>query len=177
MSSAAEHGPAGSPYDWYQRAMSLLASGNPDAAIQLLQRLREDDPTSRSVLEAYARASFDGRHLEQAADAFAELLERAPDDDYAHYGLGLCRWRQQRFIAARDHLAMAFVMRPDRSEYGQALAQVRATLRAREADGLPLEGPLGPFGAMDGLRIEERERSEPSDEMDRADDRDPGERP
>lgn len=156
MSSAAEHGPAGSPYDWYQRAMALLASGNPDAALQLLTRLRDDDPSSRSVLEAYARALFDGRHLDQAADAFAELLERAPDDDYAHYGLGLCRWRQQRFLDARDHLAMAFVMRPDRSEYGQALAQVRATLRARIADDLPLEGPLGPYGVMDVLRVDER---------------------
>ena len=53
---------------------------------------------------------------------------------------------------------MAFVMRPDRSEYGSALAQVRATLRARIADQLPLEGPLGPYGAMDAIEIEIQDR-------------------
>lgn len=149
MATVPEHQPAGTPYDWYQRAMALLASGNPDAALQLLRRLREVDPSSRSVLEATARALFDGRHYEEAAQAFASVLELAPDDDYAHYGLGLALWRQQRFVAARDHLAMAFVMRPHRSEYGDALRQVKATLRARVADGLPLEGPLGSSSRVD----------------------------
>ena len=37
---------------------------------------------------------------------------------------------------------MAFVMRPDRSEYGKALGQVRATLRARADGGLPPNGPI-----------------------------------
>ena len=153
MATAPEQQPAGSPYDWYQRAMALLDGGNPDAALQLLHRLREFDPHSRSVLEATARALFDSRRYDEAVEAFAAILELAPDDDYAHYGMGLSLWRQQRFLAARDHLAMAFVMRPDRSEYGDALSQVKATLRARIADGLPLEGPLGPYGAMDGIEI------------------------
>jgi hypothetical protein len=39
---------------------------------------------------------------------------------------------------------MAFVMRPQRAEYGQALGQVKASLRARVADGLPLNGPVNP---------------------------------
>jgi hypothetical protein len=51
-------------------------------------------------------------------------------------------WRLQEFTLARDELAMAFVMRPDRSEYGKALGQVRATLRARIDAGLPLNGPI-----------------------------------
>ena len=46
------------------------------------------------------------------------------------------------FAEARDHLAMAFVMRPDQSEYGSALSQVKATLRARALAGLPLAGPI-----------------------------------
>ena len=134
--------PEGSPYDWYKRAVSLLDSGNPDAAAVLLQRLREVDPGSTSVLEAHARALFDGRRYEEAAEAFTELVERSPAEDYAHYGLGMALWRLQRFPLARDHLAMAFVMRPERSEYGQALSQVKATLRSRALDGLPLEGPI-----------------------------------
>jgi Flp pilus assembly protein TadD len=134
--------PDGSPYDWYRRAIDLLEAGNADAAAVLLSRLRDVDPTSTSVLEAHARALFDGRRYADAAAAFSELVERSPAEDYAHYGLGMSLWRLQRFPQARDHLAMAFVMRPERAEYGAALTQVKATLRARGLTGLPLEGPI-----------------------------------
>jgi predicted Zn-dependent protease len=134
--------PDGSPYDWYRRAIGLLETGNPDAAAVLLARLREVDPMSTSVLEAHARALFDGRRYEEAAAAFGDLVERSPSEDYAHYGLGMSLWRLQQFPLARDHLAMAFVMRPERADYGQALSQVKATLRSRAESGLPLEGPI-----------------------------------
>lgn len=134
--------PDGTPYDWYQRAVRLLDTGNSDAAAVLLERLRAVDPTSASVLEALARALFDTGRYSEAAEAFAELVERSPAEDYGHYGLGMSLWRLQRFPEARDHLAMAFVMRPERSDYGAALSQVRATLRARSLAGLPLEGPI-----------------------------------
>lgn len=134
--------PEGGPYDWYRRAVDLLERGNADAATVLLARLREVDPRSTSVLEAHARALFDSRRFAESAEAFTELVERSPAEDYGHYGLGMCLWRLQRFPEARDHLAMAFVMRPQRSEYGDALRQVKATLRARALDGLPLEGPI-----------------------------------
>ncbi len=143
-SGSAYGDPQGSPYDWYQRATSLLDAGDSDAAAVLLARLRTVDPDSTSVLEALARALFTSRRYSEAADAFAELADRSPADDYAHYGLGMSLWRLQRFPQARDELAMAFVMRPDRSEYGSALSQVKATLRARSEGGLPLEGPLNP---------------------------------
>jgi hypothetical protein len=59
-------------------------------------------------------------------------------------------WRTQRFIKARDHLAMAMVMRPERTEYANALSQVKATLRARVEAGLPLEGAIqADFGSAD----------------------------
>jgi Flp pilus assembly protein TadD len=133
-----------SSYDWYQQATALLEAGNPDAALVALTKLREAEPESTAVLEAYARALFDGRRYDQAVEAFGELVERAPAEDYAHYGLGMSLWRVQRFPEARDHLAMAFVMRPDRPEYGDALAQVKATLRARALADLPPAGPIRP---------------------------------
>lgn len=136
--------PEGSPYDWYRRAVALLDSGNPDAAEVLLARLRVVDPASNSVLEAHARALFDSRRFDEAVVAFRDLADRHPDEDYAHYGLGMSLWRLQRFPAARDHLALAAVMRPARGDYAQALAQVQATLRARAEAGLPLEGPVSP---------------------------------
>ena len=143
--AAFEHGdPQGSPYDWYQRAIALLDGGNADAALQLLKRLLAIEPMSASVHEAHARALFDARRYAEAVAAFEALIAIAPDSDYGHFGLGMALWRVQEFVRARDELAMAFVMRPQRSEYGDALAQVKATLRARIADGLPLNGPVQP---------------------------------
>lgn len=136
--------PEGSPYDWYRRAEALLSQGSPEAAAVLLERLRAIDPESPSILEAWARAQFDSRRFGEAAEAFARLTERQPDNDYAHYGLGLALWRLQRFPEARDHLAMAAVMSPGHAEYASALGQVQATLRARADAGLPLEGPVTP---------------------------------
>ena len=133
--------PSGDPYDWYQRGLALLAEGNTDAAATLLQRVRRSEP-SPAVLEALGRALFESRRYDEAIEVLTELAERTPDEDYAHYALGLALWRKQAFPAARDHLSMAFVMRPDRSDYGQALSQVKATLRARSEAGLPLEGPI-----------------------------------
>ena len=136
-------------YAMYQRGMELLATGNAHSAAIVLARLKSIDP-SPSVLEAYARAVFDAAQYFAAIDAFEELVERSPDADYGHYGLGMAYWRTQNFIKSRDHLAMAMVMRPERPEYASALSQVKATLRARVKAGLPLEGPIdADFGSVD----------------------------
>ncbi len=141
MSEEPDGTPEGSVYDWFQRAQALLDTGNADAALQLLHRVKAED-SSTSVLEALGRALFDARRYVEAESVFRELCERVPSDDFAHYGLGVSLWRMQEFTLARDELAMAFVMRPDRSEYGKALGQVRATLRARADGGLPPNGPI-----------------------------------
>jgi tetratricopeptide (TPR) repeat protein len=134
--------PAGDPYDWFQRAEQLMETGNPDAAAQLLERVLDAEPRSQAALESLARARFDARRYRDAAVAFDDLLDAAPDNDYAHFGRGLCAWHLQQFETARDHLALAFVMRPQRPEYSKALAQVRATIRARGDGALPLNGPV-----------------------------------
>lgn len=141
-SGGSSRGEPDGTYEAFRRAEALLAQGNADAAAVILERLHDADPDSPSLLEAWARALFDARRFDEAALAFSLLVERSPDEDYAHYGLGLSMWRLQRFRAAQDHLAMAVVMRPDRREYGKALTQVRATLRARAEAGLPEEGPV-----------------------------------
>lgn len=122
--------------------MSLLATGNAAPAAILLERVLADESGNLAAMEAYARALYDANRFGEAVDAFTALVDRAPDDDYARYGLGLALWRMQRFQEARDELAMALVMRPERTEYAQALSQVKATLRARTEAGLPLDGPL-----------------------------------
>ena len=145
--------PAGSPYDWYQRARALVESGSPEAALLLLGRLEADEPGTRSVAELRGRALFDTRRYADAARAFELLTELAPDDDYAHFGLGMALWRLHDFPRARDHLALACAMRPARREYAQALRQVRATLASREAAGLPLQGSIDPSITGGGIGV------------------------
>lgn len=140
----ADGAPEGTAYEWYRRALDLLERGDASASLVLLDRVLTEDPGSASAREARARALFDARRFDEAAHAFDILVEASPSDDFAHYGLGMCLWRLQRFRSAEDHLAMATVMRPDREDYRNALDQVRATLLARRQAGIPLEGPLDP---------------------------------
>ena len=128
--------PAGDAYDWFRRGTALLESGNPAAAAELLAWAAAEEPNAHSIREAWARALFDARRFEEAAREFGVVVELAPDDDYAQFGLGMALWRLRRFPQAADHLAMAAVMRPDRPEYANALRQVRATLAAREDAGM-----------------------------------------
>jgi predicted Zn-dependent protease len=148
-------GPAGEVYDWFVRGVSLLESGNAEAAAALLAHARSAEPGSASILEALARATFDaGRHTE-ALTLFAELAEASPDNDYARFGLGLSRMRTGDVTGAVEQLALAAAMRPGRADYQQALREARATLRAREEAGWPPEGPgrwppTGPGGGFAG---------------------------
>jgi Flp pilus assembly protein TadD len=124
--------PAGEVYDWYTRAVELLEGGNPEAAAALLSHARARVPESASVLEALARASFDAGRFGEAASLFADLADSSPDNDYAHFGLGLSRMRLGDHARAIDQLAMAAAMRPGRKEYDQALREARATIRFRQ---------------------------------------------
>lgn len=144
MSDAVPPGPpAGEAYDWYRRGSALLESGDAAAAAELLGWAAREEPQAASVREYLARALFDARRYDDAAREFEALVDLAPDDDYAQFGLGLALWRLRRFRRAADHLAMAAVMRPDRPEYAAALRQVRATLAAREEAGLAPDGQPG----------------------------------
>ncbi len=124
--------PSGDVYDWYRRALTLLDGGSPEAAAALLTHARSEEPTSASVLEALARATFDARRYADAAAHFSEPAATSPDNDYAWFGLGLERMRLGQHAAAVEHLAMAVAMRPGRDDYRQALREARATVRALE---------------------------------------------
>lgn len=129
--------PAGGPYEWWQRGLSLLAVGESAQAATLLARAHAAEPGSTGVLEALARAQYDAGDVPAATVSFQDLTQARPADDYAHFGLGLCLSRLGRFGLAAEHLAMAHAMRPDVPEYEQRLRQVRATLVARQNSGSP----------------------------------------
>ena len=125
--------PSGEVYDWYQRGLRLLDSGDAAAAAQILGHAVHAEPRSRSLREALARAHFDAGQFVAARDGFRHLMESRPDDHYAHFGYGLSSWRLGDLETARQHLAAATAMRPSTRHYATALGQVTATLRARAA--------------------------------------------
>jgi Flp pilus assembly protein TadD len=125
--------PEGGVYEWYQRGLQLLGSGDPDAAATLLARVAEVEPGSRSVREALARAQYDAGRYEEAIASFQQLIAVNPTDDYAHFGLGLAASRAGELTVAAEHLALAVAMRPDLGHYSRALRGVRARRAAGPA--------------------------------------------
>ena len=75
---------------------------------------------------------FDAGRYQEAHGLFGELVEAAPDNDYARFGLGLARMRTGDVPGAIEQLTMAAVMRPERDDYQRALREARATHRARQ---------------------------------------------
>ena len=121
--------PDGEVYDWYRRGLDRLGKGDAAAAAVLLGHAHAEEPESKAIREAMARAQFNSRRYADSARTFRSLVEDNPSDDYAHFGLGLALSRLGDHSAAAGHLAMASVMRPETEHYADALASVRATLR------------------------------------------------
>lgn len=121
----------------FQEGSHLLATANPHAAATVLERARALEPTKGSVREALARAYYATGRVRDAEAEFQAAAEIDPVNDYAHYGLGLCRLRVGDRAGARGHLRLAVAMRPD-PEYRRALdraSEGRAGADEPEADG------------------------------------------
>jgi tetratricopeptide (TPR) repeat protein len=125
--------PEGGVYEWFQRGLQLLRNGHPAAAATLLSRAAEQEPHSRSILEALARAQYDAGRFPDAMAAFTALIGVNPTDDYAQFGLGLAASRAGELQLAAEHLALAVAMRPDLGHYARALRRVRALQSAESA--------------------------------------------
>jgi Flp pilus assembly protein TadD len=114
-------------YTAFSEGMRLLSDGNAHAAVIALERARELEPAKSSVREALARAYFRTGRFAAAEEEFNATLDIEPVNDYAQYGVGLCRMRAGDRARARGHLRLAAVMRPDNADYRAALDQVTDT--------------------------------------------------
>lgn len=119
-------------YEWYQRGLALLKTGDVHAAATLLEKAAEAEPTKASIREALARAYFRSRRWSDALSEFTAALEISPANDYAHFGAGLSLGRLGRLHEAVGHLRMANVMHPGNEDYERALAQFESMLRRAE---------------------------------------------
>lgn len=127
--TASANQPAGNSYDWYRRGVQLLETGNPAAAVTLIEHAVRAEPESRSVREALARAQFDSGRYGDAAESFGWIVAEDPSDDYAQFGLGLASAKVGDLEGAARHLALAVAMRPDNRHYATALRSARARLK------------------------------------------------
>jgi tetratricopeptide (TPR) repeat protein len=114
-------------YTAFSEGMRLLADDNAHAAVIALEQARELEPAKGSVREALARAYFRTGRFRAAEQEFAAALDIEPVNDYAQFGIGLCRLRAGDRTRARGHLRLATVMRPDNAAYQAALEQVTDT--------------------------------------------------
>ncbi len=119
-------------YEWYQRGLALLKTGDVHAAATLLEKAAAAEPDKASIREALARAYFRCRRWSDALREFRAALVISPADDYAHFGAGLSLGRLGRLHEAVGHLRMANVMRPGNDDYEAALAQFEGSLRRAE---------------------------------------------
>jgi Flp pilus assembly protein TadD len=110
-------------YASFQEGTRLLAGDNAHAAAIALERARDLEPAQGSVREALARAYFRSGRFAAAEEEFQAAVEIDPVNDYALFGLGVCRLRAGDRVGARAHLRLATVMRPDNDDYRRALAQ------------------------------------------------------
>jgi len=116
----------GEAYTRFQEGSRLLDSGNSHAAVVALERARDLEPDKGSIREALARAYFRSQRVDAARVEFEKVLELDPVNDYAHFGLGMCLLRKGDRAAARGHLKIATIMRPEEEAYQDALRQASA---------------------------------------------------
>ena len=106
-----------SAYDLYQRGMQLLDAGDNHAAAVSLERVRDMAPDKTSVREALGRALFGSHRFREAEAEFLAVVELAPTNHYALFCLGRSLQQQGRHAEARQPLALASSLRPDRADY------------------------------------------------------------
>ncbi|MCI0382989.1 tetratricopeptide repeat protein [Streptomyces sp. CNQ085] len=99
----------------YRAAEQLLAARDPRGALKLLESVVTAFPEKTSVRLLRARAFFLSAQLRAAEEEFQVVLEREPDNSFAHFALGRTLERAGRDEEALRHfrLAAALDPRPD----------------------------------------------------------------
>jgi tetratricopeptide (TPR) repeat protein len=106
-----------SVYELYQRGCDLLGHGDHQAAIVPLSRARDLEPDKASIREALGRALFHAQRYRDAAEEFEAIAARTPTNDYALFCLGRSMQLMGRHREARQPLALACSLRPERADY------------------------------------------------------------
>lgn len=109
------------PYHLLTEGRNLLAAKRSEEAVEVLQAARDLEPEKGSIREALARALYDSRQTARATEEFQAAVDLNPADDYAYFGLALCKARLGNRKTATGLLKIALAMRPNSENYRRAL--------------------------------------------------------
>ncbi|MET7638956.1 tetratricopeptide repeat protein [Streptomyces sp. NPDC005438] len=96
----------------YRAAERLLQARDPRGAVKLLDPLIAEHPEHTAARLLRARAFFLAAQLRPAELEFRVVVEREPDNAYAHHALGRTLQRAGRATEARRHLRLAAALDP-----------------------------------------------------------------
>jgi Flp pilus assembly protein TadD len=100
----------------FRAAEQLLAPRDPRGAVKLLDPVIAAHPENTAARLLRARAFFLAAQLRPAELEFQVVLEREPDNAFAHFALGRTLERAQRAGEATRHFRLAAALDP-RPEY------------------------------------------------------------
>ncbi|CAM2909935.1 MULTISPECIES: tetratricopeptide repeat protein [Streptomyces] len=96
----------------FRAAERLLEARDPRGAVHLLDSVIEEHPDHRGARLLRARAYFLVARLQSAEQEFQWVLEREPDNAFAHFALARTLQRASRDDEARAHFKLAAALNP-----------------------------------------------------------------
>ncbi|HET7856414.1 MAG TPA: tetratricopeptide repeat protein [Gaiellaceae bacterium] len=108
-------------YDLFQKGRAHLKKGMPAQATVSLEKAKRREPDKASIREALGIAYFRMQDYEKAESEFRAMTEIAPNDDYAHYGLGRSLEKLGREREAQGHYKLASSLRPGSERYSSRI--------------------------------------------------------
>ncbi|MBW1599591.1 tetratricopeptide repeat protein [Streptomyces sp. JJ38] len=103
----------------FRAAEKLLEARDPRGAVKLLDPLITAHPENTAARLLRARAFFHSAQLRSAELEFQLVIEREPDNAFAHFALARTLERAGRTGEARRHFRLAAALEP-RPEYVEA---------------------------------------------------------
>ncbi|MBT2411832.1 tetratricopeptide repeat protein [Streptomyces sp. ISL-12] len=97
----------------FRAAEHLLAARDPQGAVKLLDSVIAAHPENTAARLLRARAFFAAAQLRPAELEFTIVLEREPDNAFAHFALARTYERQNRPEQARRHFRLAAALDPN----------------------------------------------------------------
>ncbi|MDI5963164.1 tetratricopeptide repeat protein [Streptomyces sp. SL13] len=97
----------------YRAAEQLLAARDPRGAVKLLDPVITAHPENTAARLLRARAFFLGAQLRAAELEFQVVIEREPDNAFAHFALARTLTRANRPTEAQRHYRLAAALDPN----------------------------------------------------------------
>ncbi|MGH2931441.1 MAG: tetratricopeptide repeat protein, partial [Gaiellaceae bacterium] len=104
-------------YDLFQKGSEQLKKGMAAQSTVSLEKAKRLEPDKASIRERLGIAYFRLQRYGEAESEFRAMLELAPTDDYAHYGLGRALEKQGKDAEANGHYKLAAALVPGKERY------------------------------------------------------------